>query len=233
MKARAKNNTLLNYTDSEILVHDWDNDDWDNVAADTLLTAADYDNTEGSDTYKNFVGYIEITNAPMYIDQDLDVQQVSENGVDTDSVLLKIAGDGPDSDNDGIGDGDPKNLKFGKNNKVSAKLNLITSIQQDATDSGMTTTGYTPVVTNKELVSKVIKTSTNESKIGKADAFLKAITVTDDTYGYGEVPVAVVKGYNDLTGSLAIRLWTDAHGDDQVRYGHYKDDTNFALNTAE
>ena len=180
-------------------------------------------NTSGPEynqTTKKFIDTITFV-APAYVNQSVDVAAVSNNSFWFNNDISL-----------GIADNEAKNLKFGKKDKVAAKLNLVTSYQVDYADTGMvigknegTNNDNQKVFSYKKLVSKTIKTAKSEAKVGKADAFLKALTVTDDTYG--EVKVAVVKGYNDITGSATFRLVADAHGDEEIRGGHYKDDSYY------
>ena len=80
----------------------------------------------------------------------------------------------------------------------------------------------------KELYANV-KTSGKAG--GKADVFLKGLSVTDEVEG--EIPVAVAIGQNNLTGAITMRNYVDNHGDEKVRYGHYKNDDYYYVDSAQ
>ena len=165
---------------------------------------------------------------PMNVDKEVDARVLRESdsffgdrgkGQEYSDIKLEVEDDNAD------------NLEFGKNNKVSAKLVLTTTKQEFNIDTGLvagTERERTPVF-------KVIKTKarekTTDKEGGKADVVLTANTVTDPAFG--EIPYAVAKGQNNLTGAITIRKHTDAHGDDTVRYGHYKDENTFWVESIE
>ncbi len=156
---------------------------------------------------------IKFNNAPMYVDKDIDSQQVSQNGAKADVQLF-------------VKEDDVKNLKFGKNNKVSAKLTLTTSMQNIFADNGTKTENEDKVGTFTES-SVYVKTSPKAG--GKADVVLTSQTVSDSVFG--DVPFAIAQGQNDLTGAVTMRKVTDAHGEEYVQYGHYKDENNYTVNS--
>ena len=176
------------------------------------LVPADKENT--------YNGIIYFRDYFMYVDKDVDARRVSNNGVpgcwpDRDIQLF-------------VHKDDVKNLKFKKNNKVSAKLALYTSWQKLFTDNGTETKDGVPVGTRTEAFSYV---TTTDKAGGKADVVLTSQTLSDPTFG--DIPFAIAQGQNDLTGAVTMRIVTDAHGDETIQYGHYKDENNYTVNSVE
>ena len=165
---------------------------------------------------KSYTATITFTSVPMYVDKDVDAMMVSENGAQTDGNQLRVRKD------------DVKNLKFGKNGKVSAKLALLSTYQELFTPNGTETAGQTKVG-KWDKPFAYVKTTSKAG--GSADVILTSATVTDATFG--EIPYAIAQGQNDLTGAMTMRIKTDAHGDDSIEYGHYKDANNFTVDSLE
>ena len=172
---------------------------------------------DDSDEYKNcYVGFINFNNVPLYVDKDVDAGIVKDGGQNIGYTRLTVQDD------------DAKNLKFSGSNKVSAKLTLDTTIQVERSDTDMETTGGDDVFVRKELVANV---KTTNKAGGNADVFLKGLSLTDEVEG--EIPFAVAIGQNNLTGAVTMRNYVNNHGDEEVRYGHYKDDENYFVNSVD
>ncbi|SKB74248.1 hypothetical protein SAMN06296386_104308 [Lachnospiraceae bacterium] len=176
--------------------------------------------TPAEDKENTYEGVIKFKNAYLFVDKEVDKNIISENFAKysqdylTDTRLV-------------VKNDDVKYLKFGKN-KVNAKLILDTSVQTIFTPDGSETRGGTPVG-KRNINYSYVKTSPKAG--GNADVVLTSQTVTGTVFG--DISFAVAKGQNDLTGAMTMRLKTDAHGDDTVVYGHYKDENNYTVESLD
>ncbi|MCR4892576.1 MAG: hypothetical protein K5989_10405 [Lachnospiraceae bacterium] len=195
----------------------WFSDSFATSWAEEVVTYSNYNYDSDEKSYSAIINFNYVF---MYVDKEVDKEYVSQNNVPNsklgEDIKLEVKND------------DIKNLKFGKNGKVSAKLALYTTNQSIFVADGSETKNKTKVGKyNKPFA--YVKTTAKAG--GKADVILSSQTVTDSVFG--EIPFAIAKGQNNLTGAVTMRVKTDAHGDESIMYGHFKDEDHYTVESLD